>query len=128
MDMTGLQGGEVTPSEDAELIAESKPRSRPTLMRWTKFSADFEYLSQATPEMINIVISAGDYFAKAEDVGEGNGIDVDNLSLVYVQTGIDEINVGDALVEYYNLGGMRVDAQCRPRSLYQASGGIRRAK
>ncbi len=30
--------------------------------------------------MINIVISAGDYFAKAEDVGEGNGIDVDNLS------------------------------------------------
>ena len=118
MDMTGLQGGEVTPSEDAELIAVIKAEITADADEWTKFSADFEYLSQATPEMINIVISAGDYFAKAEDVGEGNGIDVDNLSLVYVQTGIDEINVGDALVEYYYLGGMRVDAANAAPGLY----------
>ena len=64
---------------------------------------------------------------RREDVGEGNGIDVDNLSLVYVQTGIDEINVGDALVEYYNLGGMRVDAANAAPGLYIRRQGIRQA-
>ncbi len=85
MDMTGCQGGEVTKTDDAELIAVINAEITEDAEGWTKFSADFDYKSDATPEMINIVIAAGDYFGGAEAVGNGNSLTVDDFKLVYEQ-------------------------------------------
>lgn len=85
MDMTGLQGGEITKSDDAELIAVLTGEITEVSADWKKFSGKFEYKSDATPEMLNIVIAAGDYFAPAADVKVGNTITVDNVTLVYAQ-------------------------------------------
>lgn len=83
MDMTGCQGGEVTASEDAELIGKIVAKITENTDEWTKFSADFEYFSDATPEMMNIIIASGDYFGGASVVGADNSLIVDDVKLVY---------------------------------------------
>lgn len=83
MDMTGLQGGEVTKSDDAELIGVLKGEITEASADWKKFSGKFEYFSNATPEMLNVIIAAGDYFAPAADVKVGNTLTVDNVNLIY---------------------------------------------
>lgn len=85
MDMTGLQGGEVSKTDDAELIAVLTGEITEVSADWKKFSGKFEYKSDATPEMLNIIISAGDYFAPASDVKEGNTLTVDDVKLLYAQ-------------------------------------------
>lgn len=77
------EGGEVTKTDDAELIAVLIAEITQDTDEWAKFSGKFEYKSDATPEMINIVIAAGDYFGGASVVGEGNSLTVDNVNLVY---------------------------------------------
>ena len=91
MDMTGCQGGEVSKTDDAELIAVINAEITENADEWTKFTATFDYKTDATPEMINIIIAAGDYFGGAEAVGEGNSIIVDNVRLLYAD---------DSAVEY----------------------------
>ena len=59
--MDGCQGGNVT-SEDGLLIERLAYITENT-DEWTKFSADFEYFSEETPEYINVITSAGDNFA-----------------------------------------------------------------
>lgn len=83
MDMTGTQGGEVSKTDDAELIAVLTADITEDASEWTKFSAKFDYKSDATPEMINIVIAAGDYFGGADVVGKDNSLTVDDVKLVY---------------------------------------------
>ncbi len=83
LDMTGCQGGEVTKSDDADLIAVINAEITDVSEDWCKFSAKFDYKSDATPEMLNIIIAAGDYFGGASVVGNGNSITVDNVKLVY---------------------------------------------
>lgn len=83
MDMTGLQGGEVTKSDDAELIAIINAEIKENTEDWTLFSAKFDYKSDATPEMFNIIIAAGDYFGGAAVVGKDNTLIVDNIKLIY---------------------------------------------
>lgn len=83
MDMTGLKGGDVTKTDDAELIAVINTEITQDASEWTKFSAKFDYKSDATPEMFNIVIAAGDYFGGAEVVGKDNSIIVDDVRLLY---------------------------------------------
>ena len=86
MDMTGCQGGEVTKTDDAELIAVINAEITEDAGEWTKFSAKFDYKSDATPEMINIVIAAGDYFGGASVVGKDNTLIVDDVKLTYGNT------------------------------------------
>lgn len=86
MDMTNSKGGEVTASEDAELIAVMTAEITENASEWTKFHGDFEYKSDATPEMINIIIAAGDYFGGATVVGKNNSITVDNVNLLYAES------------------------------------------
>ncbi len=81
--MAGCQGGEVTRSEDAELIAVINADITEVSEDWVKFSANFEYKSDATPEMFNLVIAAGDYFGGASVVGNGNSITIDDVKLIY---------------------------------------------
>ncbi len=83
MGMEGCQGGEVTKTDDAELIAVINVEITEDASEWTKFHADFEYKSDATPEMINIVIAAGDYFGGASVVGKDNSLTVDDVKLIY---------------------------------------------
>lgn len=77
------EGGEVTKTDDAELIAVLIAEITQDTDEWAKFSGKFEYKSDATPEMINIVIAAGDYFGGASVVGKDNSLTVDNVNLVY---------------------------------------------
>ncbi len=85
IDMEGCQGGEVTKTDDAELIAMLKGTITEVSDDWVKFSADFEYFSDATPEMLNIVIASGDYFGGADVVGKENSLTVDNVKLIYAE-------------------------------------------
>lgn len=83
MDMADSQGGAVTKSDDFELIGKMVAYITENTEEWTKFHGDFEYLSDATPEMFNIIAAAGDYFGGASAVGEGNSLTVDNFVLLY---------------------------------------------
>lgn len=102
MDMTGLQGGEVSKTDDAELIAVLTGEITEATADWKKFSGTFEYKSDTTPEMLNIIIAAGDYFAPAADVKEGNTLTVDDVKLIYAESGTESypgylnVTVGDA--------------------------------
>lgn len=80
------QGGEVTKTDDAELIAVLTGEITEDASEWTKFTGTFEYKSDATPEMINIIIAAGDYFGGADVVGKDNSITVDNVNLLYAES------------------------------------------
>lgn len=83
MSLEGCQGGEVSKTDDAELIAVINAEITTNADEWTKFSADFDYKSDATPEMINIIIAAGDYFGGADVIGENNSLIVDDVKLIY---------------------------------------------
>lgn len=83
MDMTGLQGGEVAKTDDAELIAVVNAQITEVSDEWMKFTADFDYKSDATPEYLNIILAAGDYFASADKVVEKSTLTVDNVQLIY---------------------------------------------
>lgn len=79
------EGGEVTKTEDAELIAKFIEDITVTTAdgEWVDQIFAFEYLSDATPEKLNLIFSAGDYFAKPEDVKEGNELTVANPCAIY---------------------------------------------
>ena len=83
MSLEGCQGGEVSKTNDAELIGVLKANITEDASEWTEFSADFEYFSDATPEYINIILASGDYFGGSAVVGRDNSLTVDNVQLVY---------------------------------------------
>lgn len=85
MSMDGCQGGAVT-SIDGVLIGKLEAYITENTDEWTKFSADFEYFTDDTPENINVIISAGDYFGGADAVGKDNSLTVDDVNLVYDDT------------------------------------------
>lgn len=53
---------------------------------WTEFKQEFKYDSDFTPSMINIILSANDYFAGADAVGKDNSLIVDDVALIYYST------------------------------------------
>ena len=81
--MTTDQGGAVTKSADAELIASLNYSIQGDAADWAYFEQPIPYLTTSTPEKINVIISAGDYFGGADVVGEDNTLIVDDISLVY---------------------------------------------
>ena len=98
---------------------------------WTKFHANFDYKSDATPEMINIVIASGDYFGGASVVGKDNSFVVDDVKLVYSggTSGIDGVEADNsAPVEYYNLNGVKVNAGQMEPGLYICRQGSKATK
>lgn len=95
--METAQGGAVTKSDDAELIAKLLVNLDEEKTEWTKFEMPIEYLSDATPEMLNVVISAGDYFGGASVVGKGNNITVDDVKLLYYSR-IKSLKLGDMVI------------------------------
>ncbi len=92
LDMSNSLGGAVTHSDDAELIAviNVEIEDETTTISednngWKKFSAKFDYKSDATPEMINVVLAAGNYFGGATAVKQGTSLIVDDVKLIYAE-------------------------------------------
>lgn len=84
------KGGEVTKSEGAELIAKGTLVITETTTGWTEGEVVLEYLSDATPEMINVIFSANDYF-KSTGITKGNALTVDNVYCVYPEEPAGEV-------------------------------------
>lgn len=82
LDMATEQGGEVTTK--GELIAKGTTVITETTSEWKKGEIVFEYLSDATPEMLNIIFAANDYF-NSEGIAKGNALTIDNVEAVYVE-------------------------------------------
>lgn len=80
--METSQGGAVTRTEDAELIMKSLTYIVEATDNWTPFTLPLDYITESTPEKINVVVSANDYF-DSETIVSGNSLTVDNISLVY---------------------------------------------
>lgn len=76
------QGGAVTHSEDAELIAKGLKYIETAAADWTAYELPIEYLSTSVPAKINIVLSANDYF-NSTDITSGNSLTVDNVRFVF---------------------------------------------
>lgn len=76
-------GGEVSHSDDAELIASAEKYITKSTSTWTTLTAELNYKSDANPEMLNIVISATDYFADRSGIVSGNSITIDDVKLLY---------------------------------------------
>lgn len=85
-DMTGLQGGEVT--DKGTLIAsfDTAIEGENNSDTWKEFIQEFSYQNNESPEMINVIISAGDYYNDSKMDGSTfltSEITVDDIKLVY---------------------------------------------
>lgn len=76
------QGGEVTHTDDAELISKLIYDIEGDAAEWTLFEQPIEYLSEATPEKINVILSANEYFNSAA-IGNANELTVDDVRFLY---------------------------------------------
>lgn len=88
------QGGAVTHTDDAELIAKLISHIEGDAAEWTRYEQPIEYLSAATPEKINVIIAANDYF-NSEAIGNGNEMTVDDVKFVYYSR-LKSLKVGEA--------------------------------
>ena len=81
--MSTDQGGAVSKSADAELISYLNYSIQGDASSWTYFEQPIPYKTSSTPEKINVIISAGDYFGGSSVVGKDNTLIFDNVSLIY---------------------------------------------
>jgi len=77
--MSTSQGGEVT--EKGTLIAKIDYKIEGDATEWTECTIPFEYVSDETPEMINVIFSAGDYWSTSPEVD--NALYIDDVKLNY---------------------------------------------
>lgn len=82
---TDIAAGTVTHTDGAECIARLNDNTTitATTSDWTAYEQPITYASNATPEKLNIIIAANNYFGSASDVHKDDEIDVDNVKLVY---------------------------------------------
>lgn len=83
MSTDGHQGGNVTYGQKLIAKLESYTTEQPT--EWTECTIPFEYVSEnsnETPEKINVIFAASDYF-NSENVTKGVSLSIDDVSLVY---------------------------------------------
>lgn len=91
-DVLGMITDGVTKSEDFELISKSENYIEGNIDTWTQKVFDIEYLTESTPEKLNIVIASSDYFNRS-NLGVDNTLDVDDVTLVYYST-LDKLTIG----------------------------------
>lgn len=80
-DMSNCLGGEKTKSEDAALISKIIYNITEDKTDWTAIEIPFEFVNEDAPEKINVIFSAGDYFATTPT--KDFALTVDNVKLVY---------------------------------------------
>lgn len=112
MSTKGHQGGSV--KDEHKLIAkiESYTTEQPT--EWTEWTIPFDYVAEnigETPEKINVIFAASDYF-NSSNVTDGVSMSIDDVELVYYSTlnslkvnGTD-IKLQDGVYEYNGVGSI----------------------
>lgn len=112
MSTEGHQGGPV--KDEHKLIAkiESYTTEQPT--EWTEWTIPFDYVAEnigETPEKINVIFAASDYF-NSSNVTDGVSMSIDDVELVYYSTlsslkvnGTD-IKLQDGVYEYNGVGSI----------------------
>lgn len=110
-DVLGMITEGVTKSKDFELISKTENYIEGNIADWTQKVFPIEYLSESTPEKLNIVIACSDYFNRP-NLGVNNTLDVDDVTLVYYSTlskltiGGSEIALTDGTYNYTCTGTM----------------------
>lgn len=103
--MATSQGGAVSHSDDAELIAKSLQHIEGSTSEWVSYLLPIDYLSAATPEKINVVLAANDYF-DSDNIVNGNSLTVDNVRFVYYSrlesVKIDGVEIPDFSADVYD--------------------------
>lgn len=75
------KGGDIT--QEGKLIASINKKISGDAENWTYYEQAFDYLSDETPEMFNVILAANDYFAGSSNIGQGNTLIVDDVKLIY---------------------------------------------
>ena len=96
-DVLGMITDGVTKSDDFELISKSENYFADDYSEWKQLTYPIEYLSENEPTKLNIIISASDYFNRA-NLGEENSLSVDDVTLVYYST-LSGLTIGDTEIE-----------------------------
>lgn len=115
MSKDGHQGGSVTDKHKLIAKIESYTTEQPT--EWTEWTIPFDYVTEnigETPEKINVIFSASDYF-NSSNVTDGVSMSIDDVELVYYSTlsslkvnGTD-IKLQDGVYEYNGVGSIAKD-------------------
>lgn len=114
-DVLGMITDGVTKSDDFELIAKSENYIEGNVAEWTNVIYPIEYVSDNVPEKINIIISASDYFNRA-NLGNNNTLTADNVKLIYYSTlsaitvNGESVTLEDGTYEYAMEGAAPADA------------------
>lgn len=112
MSKDGHQGGTVTDKHKLIAKIESYTTEQPT--EWTEWTIPFDYVAEnigETPEKINVIFAASDYF-NSSNVTDGVSMSIDDVELVYYSTlsglkvnGTD-IKLQDGVYEYNGVGSI----------------------
>lgn len=95
------RGGDVTTENNATCIASFTHNiTKSTKNKWENLTIPFEYKTNDTPEKINIIFSATDYFNRSKIVS-GNSLCVDNVKYVYYHT-LSDIKLNGATIDGFN--------------------------
>ena len=105
---SGTVGGEITKTPDAELIASLEYYIEGDYSEWQELTIPFTYNSTNTPEKLNIIIGAEDYFADRSGIGNGNQITVDDVNLLYYSE-IESAKYNGESISFDNEGNVSID-------------------
>lgn len=94
-------GGTVTPSSDAELIASLNYSIQGDVTEWTRFIQPLDYKTSSTPEKLNIIIAANDYFSGDETIGQNNTLTVDDVMLIYYSR-LSDLSINGVAVDGFS--------------------------
>lgn len=81
-DVLGMIQDGITKSEDFELISKSENYIEGDITEWTQFTYPITYVSDGTPEKINVILSSSDYFDRSQ-LGKDNKFWVDDVKFIY---------------------------------------------
>lgn len=99
--MSTVQGGKVTKTQDAEYIASlNYSITEGTNDEWKTLTIPFDYKTNSTPEKINIIFAATDYFDRSKIVS-GNSLCVDNVKYIYYHS-LTDLKLNGATIDGFN--------------------------
>lgn len=95
------RGGDVTTENNATCIASFTHNiTKSTDNKWESLTIPFEYKTSDTPEKINIIFAATDYFYRSKIVS-GNSLCVDNVKYVYYHS-LSDIKLNGTTIDGFN--------------------------
>ena len=99
--MSTDKGGNVETANNATCIASFTHNiTKSTDNKWENLTIPFEYKTSDTPEKINIIFSATDYFNRSKIVS-GNSLCVDNVKYVYYHS-LSNIKLNGTTIDGFN--------------------------